>query len=200
MKVTLRDPGELTPYPDNPRIHTPDGIAKILHSIKTYGWRVPIVVDENDIVIMGHGRLAAALQGKIEKVPVHVAKGLSQELVKALRMADNRVQEESIWDDDILPREVASIIAAADDIDLTALGFEQVEMENLIKIAGGDSSPDYDRIARENAQPNEQAFWPTIKVKVSPKEHEKFEAVMARMPGGDDRSRFVAMLGRVTDG
>ena len=79
------------PYANNPRTIPPSAIAKVARSIAEFGFRQPIVVDDKDIVIVGHVRLAAAKQLDLTSVPVHVAGGSSAAQVKAYRLADNGV-------------------------------------------------------------------------------------------------------------
>jgi len=86
------------------------------------GWRQPIVIDEDGVVIVGHGRLRAAVQLGLDEVPVHVARGLAPEKVRALRLADNRVGELSSWDDASLMSELG-LVREAGDPGLEALGF-----------------------------------------------------------------------------
>ena len=93
----------------------------IANSIKRFGFQQPIVIDKNKVVIIGHGRLMAAKQLKLEKVPVVLAEDLSEEDVKALRLADNKTNE-SDWLSDLLDEELAEL--AIDGIDMTQFGFD----------------------------------------------------------------------------
>ena len=89
---------EVRPYPNNPRVLR-NAAEKVAESIRAFGWRQPIVVDEQGVIIIGHSRLAAAKLLKLDAVPVHVARGLSDAQVLALRVADNKTAEFSTWDD-----------------------------------------------------------------------------------------------------
>lgn len=93
MKVELIDIGRVIPYARNPR-RNEQAIAKVAASIKEYGFRQPIVVDEEMVIIAGHTRLQAAQQLGLSKVPVHTATGLTATQVKAYRLADNRTAQE----------------------------------------------------------------------------------------------------------
>ncbi len=94
------------PYAGNPRSIPPEAIEKVGESIKQYGFRSPIVVDEQGIILAGHTRLMGARLIGLAEVPVHVAHGLSEQQARAYRIADNRVAQESDWDTDLLKLEL----------------------------------------------------------------------------------------------
>ena len=121
MKIEYLSPDELIPYSKNAKQHTPKQVDHIANSIKRFGFQQPIVIDKNKVVIIGHGRLMAAKQLKLEKVPVVLAEDLSEEDVKALRLADNKTNE-SDWLSDLLDEELAEL--AIDGIDMTQFGFD----------------------------------------------------------------------------
>lgn len=114
------------PYPGNPRIITDAAIAKVAASIKEFGWRQPIVVDPDHVIIVGHTRHRAAQMLQIAAVPVHVATGLSEDRIKAYRLADNRTGEESRWNLELLDLELSALGAEGFDLKLT--GFDPVEL------------------------------------------------------------------------
>jgi ParB-like nuclease domain len=117
------------PYNRNPRKHKPGGIAKIAASIREFGWRQPIVVDVKDVICLGHGRLMAAQSMELAQVPVHVARDLTPEQIKALRIMDNRSAEESEWDDTFLELELGDLKEL--ELDLSLTGFEDAEVAEL---------------------------------------------------------------------
>lgn len=123
MKVVEMNPAELIPYAKNAKQHLPAQVDRIANSIKRFGWQQPIVVDRNKVVIIGHGRLAAAKQLMLEKVPVVFAEDLSDDDVKALRLADNKLNE-SDWIDSLLSEELAELDIAG--IDMSQFGFESM--------------------------------------------------------------------------
>jgi len=98
-------------------------------SIKEFGWRQPIVVDTEGVIIAGHTRLLAAQHLRLQEVPIHVATDLSPQQIKAYRLADNRVAQEAEWDNDLLILELEELKEEGFDLDLT--GFEQEEIEQL---------------------------------------------------------------------
>jgi site-specific DNA-methyltransferase (adenine-specific) len=120
---------KVRPYPGNPRKNA-EAVAKVAASLATFGWRQPIVVDEEFVVIAGHTRLLAAQQLGHSTVPVHVATGLTPEQVRAYRLADNRVAQEAEWDDDLLAQELLALTDAGFDISLT--GFDDDELAKLL--------------------------------------------------------------------
>jgi ParB-like chromosome segregation protein Spo0J len=89
MKIEMRDLAEIRPFENNPRINDP-AVEAVASSIREFGFRQPIVVDEQGIIVVGHTRYKAALRLGLEQVPVHVAIGLTPVQIKAYRLADNQ--------------------------------------------------------------------------------------------------------------
>lgn len=129
MKIRLADPETLKPYPHNPRLISQAAIDKVLASVREFGWRQPIVVDEDGVILVGHTRRLAAIKGGYKQVPVHDATGLSDAQKRAYRLADNRTGEESEWDMLVLATEIAGLRAL--DFDLKPLGFDTQELRAL---------------------------------------------------------------------
>jgi len=119
----------LKPYERNPRKNA-GAVDAVARSIAEFGFRVPIVVDAEGVVIAGHTRLRAAQQLGMAEVPVHVARELSPDQVRALRIADNKVHELSSWDMQLLPVEIDDLKQV--DFDLTLLGFTPDELTALM--------------------------------------------------------------------
>lgn len=117
------------PYERNPRIVPEPAIAKVAASIAEYGWKVPLVVDADGLIITGHTRLLAAKRLGLAEVPVIVASDLSAAQVKAYRIADNRTAQETSWDLDLLPGELGDLLGL--DYDLDLLGFEADELAEI---------------------------------------------------------------------
>jgi DNA modification methylase len=118
--------GRVRPYESNPRLCPASAIEKVAASIRAYGWRQPLVVDSAGVLIAGHTRLLAAKQLGLTCVPVHVASDLSPAAVRAYRLADNRSGEETSWDPERLPSELAALLEL--DYDLSLLGFAEEEL------------------------------------------------------------------------
>lgn len=120
--------GRIRPYPNNPRVLR-NAAEKVAESIHAFGWRQPIVVDEEGVIIIGHSRLAAAKLLGLETAPVHVASGLPPEKVRALRIADNKTSEFATWDDQKLADELAEIMQSVGSVAIT--GFTQAEFDAI---------------------------------------------------------------------
>jgi len=119
---------DLIPYPSNPKEHPDKQIDKIAGSIQEYGFVQPLVVDEENQVIIGHGRLKAAKKLDLDEVPVIKSGDLSDAQKRALRIADNRIAE-SGWDEELLSTELD--VLEDQDYDLDVLGFEEEELAEL---------------------------------------------------------------------
>ena len=124
MNIVNMPIGDLVPYENNTKIHPPEQVDHIVNSIKRFGWQQPIVVDRNNVVIIGHGRLLAAKQMGLQEVPVVHADELSEEDAQALRLADNKLNE-SPWDFGKLEQELAELEIAG--IDMTQFGFDDID-------------------------------------------------------------------------
>ncbi|MFK8114093.1 MAG: ParB N-terminal domain-containing protein, partial [Rubripirellula sp.] len=119
----------IKPYEKNPRIND-DAVAAVVQSINEFGFRQPIVVDPDGVIIVGHTRWKAAKQLNLAEVPVHIATDLEPEAVKAYRIADNRTGENAKWDYDLLPIEVGELQQVGFDCEL--LGFNSDELAKLL--------------------------------------------------------------------
>lgn len=129
MKVEDWDIEKLIPYARNPRKNsdTVDGLAA---SIKEFGFQQPIVVDVENVIVVGHTRYLAAKKLGLKKVPVHVAKDLTPDQAKAYRIVDNKLQEKSKWDYELLQLELGEIEL---DSDVMALTFSQSELDVIMQ-------------------------------------------------------------------
>ena len=105
MKIEMRKLSEVKPYEKNPRVND-NAVDAVARSIKEFGFRQPIVVDAESVIICGHTRWKAAQKLGLETVPVHVATDLTPEQVRAYRIADNRLAELAEWDKNLLPIEL----------------------------------------------------------------------------------------------
>ncbi len=117
-EIQMMPIGKVKPYHNNPR-NNEDAVEKVAASLKEFGFRQPIVVDKDMVIIAGHTRLLAAKQLKMKEVPVLVADDLTDEQVKAYRLADNKTAEFAEWDLAKLDIELADIF----DIDMEQFGF-----------------------------------------------------------------------------
>jgi|TARA_B110000238_G_scaffold33882_1_gene34960 ParB-like chromosome segregation protein Spo0J len=129
MKVVQVNFDLVIPYENNPR-NNKEAVDKVAASIKEFGFRQPIVVDEEYVILVGHTRLAAAKLLGIESVPVHIAEGLTESQKKAYRIADNRVAQDSKWDDVLLKIELEDLDQESYDLENT--GFTLPELDILM--------------------------------------------------------------------
>jgi DNA modification methylase len=120
---------KVIPYARNPRKNEA-AVAKTAASIKEFGWRQPIVVDKDYVIIAGHTRLLAARQLGYEWVPVHIAYDLNEAQIKAYRIADNRVAQEADWNYELLKLEIEELTDI--DLDLSLLGFDLEELDAIM--------------------------------------------------------------------
>lgn len=146
-----RSPSELISYHNNPKLHPQDQIDKIASSINEYGFSVPLVVDGSNVLVCGHGRLAAAKKLNLDKVPVIVRDDLSSSQLKAFRVADNKVAE-SGWDMEALKLELEQLVELDTDLELT--GFDSSELDELLELtevdeSGGDVTREDDELPEE---------------------------------------------------
>ena len=118
MQIVYKKVKELTPYANNPRKND-NSVEYVAESIREFGFKVPIVIDKDGVIVTGHTRLKAAKKLKMKEVPCIVADDLTEDQIKAFRLADNKVSEFSDWDFDKLDLEIGDI-----DIDLELFGFE----------------------------------------------------------------------------
>lgn len=117
MEIIMKGLGDIHPYEKNPRKNE-DAVQYVAESIKEFGFKVPIVIDNDGVIVAGHTRYKAAQQLGIESVPCIVADDLTDKQIKAFRLADNKVSEIAKWDNELLNLELDEI-----DFDMTGFGF-----------------------------------------------------------------------------
>lgn len=132
---------QIIPYARNPR-NNAEAVATVAASIQEFGWRQPIVVDEDRVVLAGHTRLEAARKLGFKSAPVHIAKGLTANQARAFRIMDNRSGENAEWDNDLLNLELADLLEANFDLSLT--GFTDDELNALVTSLEDGSDPQSD--------------------------------------------------------
>src|SRR6516225_231624 len=141
MNIEMRPIASIRPYDNNPRLNDA-AVDAVAASIREFGFRQPLVVDEDGVIIVGHTRYKAALKLGQTDVPVHVAVGLSPAQAKAYRIADNQTATIATWDDDKLPLELAGLQEMEFDLNLT--GFSADDLLRLLDSEGnaGQADPD----------------------------------------------------------
>lgn len=141
MKIELRPLTQIKPYEKNPRVNDA-AVDAVARSIQDFGFRQPIVVDKDGVIVVGHTRWKAASKLSLGEVPVHVANELTPEQAKAYRIADNKLNQLSEWDSELLAMELGELKML--DVDLNALGFDSDELAKLFgnNVADGLCDPD----------------------------------------------------------
>lgn len=140
MEITYRKVGELVPYVNNARTHSDEQVAQICASIREYGWTNPVLIDENGMIIAGHGRVMAAQRMKMEQVPCIVLSGLTEAQKKAYVIADNKMALNAGWDDEKLKLELENLKELDFDLELT--GFDSDELDQLLSIDDIEELPE----------------------------------------------------------
>ena len=134
MQVKDVDINKIIPYHNNPRKN--QAVNKVASSISEYGFQQPIVVDKNMVVIVGHTRLLASKKLGLKKVPIAIA-NLSKSQAKAYRIADNRTNEDSTWDMDLLKGELSDLNGLLDNI-----GFDESELDKMLDKNSQEEDPE----------------------------------------------------------
>src|ERR1700730_4336802 len=120
----------LLPYANNARLHSEADLDKIAASISNWGWTMPVLADEDGVLIAGHLRVAAAAKLKLTSIPVGVARGGSEEEKTADRLADNELAARASWDPDLLRNELRKLEFAGFNLDL--VGFQPDRLQDLL--------------------------------------------------------------------
>ena len=128
MNILNIDIDKIIPYINNPR-NNENAIDKVASSIQEFGFKVPIVIDKNNVVITGHTRLLASKKLGLKEVPCVVANDLSEAQIKAFRIADNKTSEYATWDNELLKIELDMLKDLDFDLELTAL--KEYEIDSL---------------------------------------------------------------------
>jgi DNA modification methylase len=130
MKIEIADINTIKPYENNPRKLKDLAIEKVAMSLKEYGFRQPIVVDKDRIIVVGHTRFRASKKLGFKEVPITIADNLTPEQINAYRIADNRTAEESEWDNELLKMEIKDL--EAKDFKLDLLGFNEDQLNDML--------------------------------------------------------------------
>jgi site-specific DNA-methyltransferase (adenine-specific) len=140
MEIITKKLNELIPYHGNPRNHSEKSVDAVASSIHEFGFKVPIVIDAHNVIIAGHGRYQAAQKLDLDEVPVLIADDLSDAQVKAFRLADNKVAEQSTWDEELLQIELELLNEL--DFDMETFGFENIEFQEEEGLTDPDDVPE----------------------------------------------------------
>ena len=134
---------ELIPYANNSRTHSEEQVSQIAASIREFGFTNYVLIDENNGIIAGHGRVLAAKKLKLEEVPCIELTGLTEAQRKAYVIADNKLALNSGWDDEILKLEMEALGEL--DFDLSLIGFDEIELASIF------DDPDFDAPLKEES-------------------------------------------------
>jgi len=148
--IEIRSIESIRPYEKNPRLND-DAVDAVAASLKEFGFRQPIVVDGDGVIVCGHTRYKAAQKLGLAKVPVHVARDLTPEQIRAYRIADNKTSDLSDWDYDILPIELSELQDAG--FDLESIGFDEDELAKLLNTEPTEGLTDDDAVPEPPAEP-----------------------------------------------
>lgn len=121
MQIVNKKIDELVPYINNPRFND-DAVEYVANSIKEFGFKVPIVIDKNNEIVAGHTRYKASIELGLEEVPCIIADDLSEEQIKAFRLADNKVSEKAEWNMELLEEELEQL-----GLNMGLFGFNDLE-------------------------------------------------------------------------
>ncbi len=148
FEITETDIKKIVPYENNPRTNEKT-VQRVIDSIQNFGWQVPIVVDEEFIILAGHTRLKAAKLMNLDVVPVKVAKGLTESQKTAFRIMDNKAQEFSSWDSTQLAVEFDKLVEGDFDLKLTGFDFEEIQKINseLLKFDSPEVDENYSSLS-----------------------------------------------------
>jgi len=150
MQISFRPIADIKPYDKNPR-HNDAAVDSVARSITEFGFRQPIVVDDQGVIVVGHTRWKAARKLGLATVPVHVAEGLTPEQARAYRIADNATGSISTWDFELLPVELTELRDLG--LDLSILGFGDDELAKLMDAEGNPGLCDPDEVPEPPAEP-----------------------------------------------
>lgn len=186
LNIEYQNISKLTPYARNSRTHSDEQVSQIAASIKEFGWTNPILIDEQDGIIAGHGRLMAAQRLNESNVPTIRLVGLTEAQKKAYVIADNKLALNAGWDEEMLAVELEDLIGENYNTDL--LGFSDKEINNILSTSGTD----YEGLTDEDEIPDVD--------KTDIKEGDMFALGQHRIICGDSTDKDVLnkLLGKET--
>lgn len=129
--MVSKNPVSLRPHPRNSKVHSEQQVEQIMRSIEQFGFLRPVVVDETDTILAGHGAVMAACQLGLDSVPVYVVGELSPRQKDAYVIADNRLAQNSSWDFSLLGEVINDLLLQ--DFDIDVLGFNEQELDAMLK-------------------------------------------------------------------
>ena len=146
QKIELWNLERLKPYDNNAREHSPEQVAQIAASITEFGFLNPILVDSNDGIVAGHGRLSAARELALDVVPVVVLDHLTEAQKKAYILVDNKLAENASWNEELLQEEIVAL--NLQDFDISILGWDEDEIREIMEYDSAFGEGDGDGVSR----------------------------------------------------
>lgn len=192
IKIAYRRIDLLKPYEGNARVHSDTQVKQIAESIREFGFVNPVLIDKDNLVIAGHGRLLAAAFLGMDKVPTIQVGYLSDRQRRALSIADNRIALNSSWDVEKLTAELNELAQA--DFDLSLTGFDEQELDNLLRsdeaIIPAWNSELLQTEEKKEPEEKSVSVTATAKASASHDDYAVFELVMLK----DNKEQFVNLL------
>ncbi|MBG6243413.1 MAG: nuclease [Candidatus Symbiopectobacterium sp. Dall1.0] len=140
LKIEYLPLGKLLRYAKNSRTHSDEQVEQLVNSIREFGFTNPVLIDEKNTLIAGHGRLAAAQILEMDQVPAICLRNLCEKQKKAYRIADNKLALNAGWDMKLLAEEVSELIES--DFDIVLLGFNDDEIDDMLSVEPPPSEED----------------------------------------------------------
>lgn len=129
LNIVYKPIKQLKPYKKNAKKHNKEQVEKIANSIKEFGFTQPVIIDKNNSVVAGHGRILGAKKAGLKEVPTVCLEELTEEQIKAYRLVDNKLNE-SEWDFSLLDEELENL---SEDIDMSLFGFDDLMSEEELE-------------------------------------------------------------------
>lgn len=180
MEIKMMPIRDIKPYEKNPRKNK-KAVPEVVKSIREFGFRQPLVVDTNMVLIVGHTRLLAAKQLKMKLVPVHVASDMSETQARAYRIMDNRTGEHALWDENLLLPELAALEELDEKFDADFLGFHD-----------HDEAEDKEKEKKEKKK-KEEEFKTMFEIVIECEDEETQQAIYERLSEEGLKCRVLSM-------
>jgi ParB-like chromosome segregation protein Spo0J len=180
LEVAWVKPAELTFYERRARKHTKTKLKKLRRLIAEYGWTQPLIIDENDMVLCGAGRLTIALEDDIDLVPVIRIDHMTDLQKRAYIIADNRIAAEASWDKSILREELSGLVELGYDVELTA--FDTLEIDTILSYDDGGDVDDNVELPDEAGRPVSRLIARASRQAIAPREAAAMTTIPIALP------------------